>query len=208
MDGSGSEVLYEGACDYLQIHEGKLYFSDENYHVISTDLDGKNPVTVVNKEVYYPYFISSDWMIFQDDADGEALHLYNVTHGTELNITYEPSYCPILDDHYLYYTYVMDEMYYLARIDMSDPETFYYEGSDMPLVDSHYLIDEEFIYTVNNISMAKADWNKLTDTHASVEVMEMYVSGDYRIHHEFDDQGLIIGKYLMSKEKSGGTSFR
>ena len=207
IDGSGAKVLYEGVCDYLQIHEGRLYFADENYHFVSTDMDGGNLTTVVDKEIYYPYFICSDWMIFQDDADDESLHLYNVTHGTELNITYVPSYNPILDGHYLYYAEPVEDRYYLCRIDMSDPETFLFEGSDLPLRESTFMIDDKFIYTTNGISIEKENWQKLTDNKDITEEIYMCVSEGYTVYHEFDSDGLIGRKGLMSKERFGGNSF-
>ena len=207
-DGSDAKVLYEGACDYLQIHEGRLYFTDENYCFVSMDLNGGDLQTVVDKEIYYPYFICSDWMVFQDDADDESLHLYNTTHGTELNITYVPSYNPILDGHYLYYTDVTEDGYFLCRIDMSDPSTFYFDGSELPLLESGFMIDDKYFYTTHGHSVAKADWKNLTDASDVTEEFDMYVSEDYTIHHEFDSNGDIIGKYVMSKAEGGGSSFK
>ena len=206
-DGSGAKVLYEGACDYLQIHEGRLYFADENYNFVSTDMNGENLITVVDKEIYYPYFICSDWMIFQDDADDESLHLYNTTHGTELNITYVPSYSPIMDGQYLYYTDAADGQYFLCRIDMSDPQIFRFEGSERPLREPGFMIDDKLIYTTNGCGIEKENWKELADDKDVTEEIYMYVSEDYTVHHEFDSEGLIGGKYLMSKEKFGGTAF-
>lgn len=206
-DGSGAEVLYEGPCDYLQIHEGRLYFTDENYSFVSTDMNGGDLQTVVNKEIYYPYFICSDWMIFQDDADDESLHLYNTTHGTELNITYVPAHNPILDGHYLYYVDPTEDGYFLCRIDMSDPDTFLFDGSELPLRESAFMIDDKFFYTANNNSVAKEDWKTLTDDGGITEEIEMYVSKDYKVYHYFDSEGIITGKYVMSKEKGGGKPF-
>lgn len=206
-DGSGAEVLYEGPCDYLQIHEGRLYFTDENYCFVSTDMNGGDLQTVVKKEIYYPYFICSDWMIFQDDADDESLHLYNTNHGTELNITDVPSHNPILDGHYLYYMASAEEGYFLCQIDMSDPYTFRFDGSELPLRESVFMIDDKFFYTSNNNSVAKVDWKKLTDESDTTEEIEMYVSKDYTVYHYFDNDGIITGKYVMSKEKGGGSSF-
>lgn len=207
-DGSGFEVLYEGTCDYLQIHEGRLYFADENYHVVSTDLDGKDLQKVVEKEVYYPYFIGSDWMVFQDDADDESMHLYNTTYKVELNITYMPTYCPILDGKYLYCVLFDGEVYNLARFDMSDPSRFISEVSENVLLESFYMIDDTQIYTSNNNSVEKENWKDLSDTKDKVAVVNAYVSSDYSIHHEFDENGLILYKYLMSKETSGGSQFK
>ena len=207
-DGSGLEVLYDGPCDYLQLHEGKLYFCDEDYHYVSMDLDGQNLTTVVDKEIYYPYFIASDWMLFQDDADGESLHLYNTTHGEEVNITYEISDAPILDGNYLYYMERTEEGNYLSRIDMSDPQTFRCEQSEIALPYRDYMIDDVCVYTLNNNSVEKEDWMKLENLDAGCQVAEMYVSKDYTIHHEFDENEIISRKVLMSKEKFGGNSFR
>ena len=207
-DGSDAKVLYEGPCDYLQIHDGRLYFTDENYYFVSTDMDGGDLRTVVDKEIYYPYFICSDWMVFQDDADDESLHLYNTTHGTELNITYVPSHNPILDGHYLYYVDSTEEGYFLCQIDMSNPDTFLFDGSELPLRESGFMIDDKFFYTSNYNSVAKEDWKKLTDESDVTEEIEMYVSKDYTVYHYFDSEGIITGKYVMSKEKGGGSPFR
>lgn len=207
-DGSDAKVLYEGMCDYLQIHDGRLYFTDEDYHFVSTDMDGKDLKTVVDKEIYYPYFICADWMVFQDNDDDESLHLYHATSGEELNITYVPSYAPVLDGKYLYYTDYTDGLAYLCRVDMSDPDTFRWEGSELPLRETGFVIDEEYVYTANGISVPKADWQKLTDTKDVTAEVEVYASKDYKVYHEFDDEGLIGGKYLMSKAEGGGTSFK
>lgn len=206
LDGSGQETLYQGVCDYLQIHGDRLYFTDEDFCLVSTDLEGKDLKTEIAKEIYYPYFICSDWMVFQDDADDESLHLYNITYGTEVNITYIPSYHPILDGNWLYYTVAADGQFFLNRIDMSDPDVFRCEQSENPLVEAWFMVDEENFYGPNNTSVAKDQWQKLMCAEP-VEEAEMYVSADYTIHHEFDENGLIAYKYLMSKEFHGGTPF-
>ena len=206
-DGSDGEVLYQGACDYLQIHDGRLYFTDGDYHYVSTDMDGEDLKTIVEKEIYYPYFICSDWMVFQDDADHESLHLYNTTYGTEVNITDTPSHSPILDGKYLYYVDAEDG-YYLCRVDMSDPEALVPEKSELPLLDIAFMIDEQSIYTTNNNSKAKEDWMKLTDDKDVVEEYEMYVSEGYTVNHDVDEEGIITGKYLMSKIEYGGSPFK
>ena len=51
------------------------------------------------------------------------------------------------------------------------------------------------------------NWKELADDKDVTEEIYMYVSEDYTVHHEFDSEGLIGGKYLMSKEKFGGTAF-
>lgn len=207
-DGSGLETLYQGACDYMQIHNDRIYFTDENYHFVSTDMDGKDLKEVVNKEIYYPYFICSDWMIFQDDADSESLHLYNTTFGEEVNITYVTSYSPIMNGKYLYYIDASDGENYLCRIDMSDPETFLCERSEKTLSISDYMIDGEDIYFANNTCVALEKWQDVEITDEATTELEVYLSEAYDIYHKFDKDGFISGKYLMSNTESGSTSFK
>ena len=119
--GEGEKEQIAKNVAEVKVRDGRLYFTDGDYHYVSTDMDGEDLKTIVEKEIYYPYFICSDWMVFQDDADHESLHIYNTTYGTEVNITDTPSHSPILDGKYLYYVDAEDG-YYLCRVDMSDPE--------------------------------------------------------------------------------------
>lgn len=208
VDGSGLETLYKGACDYMQIHNDRIYFTDENYHFVSIDMDGKDLKEVVNKEIYYPYFICSDWIIFQDDADSESLHLYNTTFGEEVNITYIKSYNPIMNGKYLYYIDASDEGNYLCRIDMSDPERFLCERSEKTLSITDYVIDGTDIYFANNTCVALEKWQDVEITDEAVTAMEMYLSEAYNIYHYFDKDGFISEKYLMNNTEFGATSFK
>lgn len=207
-DGSGFKTLYKGVCDYMQIHNDRIYFTDKNQHFVSTDMDGKDLKEVVNKEIYYPYFISSDWIIFQDDADSESLHLYNTKFGEEVNITYVKSYSPIMNGKYLYYIDASDGDNYLCRIDMSDPEKFLCERSEKTLSYSDYVIDGKDIYFANDTRVALEKWQDAELTDEVFEEMEVYLSDAYNIYHKFDKNNLIIGKYLISNTESGSTSFK
>jgi len=207
IDGSDAKTLYTGDCDYLQIYDGRLYFTDADYHYVSTDMDGKDLQTVVDKEIYYPYFICKDWLVFQDDADNESLHLYNVVVGEEFNLTNTPTHRPILDGTYLYYMSSQDDAYSLCRMDISNPDSLKEERSDKMLLSSEYMIDDQCIYVVNNSARDKEQWKELTTTGDVVTMTQMYVSEGYTISHEFDKDGLITRKSLMSKERLGGSAF-
>lgn len=208
IDGSDAKTLYTGDCDYLQIYDGRLYFTDAEYHFVSTDMDGQDLKTVVDKEIYYPYFICKDWLVFQDDADNESLHLYNVTVGEEFNLTNMPAYKPILDGTYLYYMSGQEDAYNLCRMDISNPDSLKEERSDKLLLSSEYMIDDQDIYVVNNTAREKEQWKEITTTGDAVTMTQVYVSEGYTISHEFDQDGLITRKSLMSKERLGGTSFK
>ena len=205
-DGSGKETLYEGECSYLQIHEGRLYFTDANYHFVSTDLDGKDLTTVVDKEIYYPYFICSDWMVYQDDANNEALCLYNTTFGFEEVVSPEPTHVPVLDGTVLYYLVENGEQYTLCRLDLGDRGSLE-ERSENPLAFCVLGIDEEDIFTANDTRVLKDEWTRLADSKETREHMMMYVSPSQSISFDYDEEGLISGKYLLNKGYIGLNSF-
>lgn len=208
VDGSGLEVLYEGPCDYLQINNDRIYFTDENYHLMSMNMDGEDPVTVVDREIYYPYFISSDWMVFQDDADSESLHLYNTTYGEELTLTNTVSHAPVLHGKYLYYVDATDDKNCLCRIDMSNLDNLVCEKSENTITFLDYMIDGKTLYLANNTSMELENWKNAAVSASVEEVMEVYVSEEYTVYHKFDNEGLISEKYLMSVIKFGGSPFK
>lgn len=205
-DGSGKEALYEGECSYLQIHEGRLYFTDADYHFVSTDLEGKDLTTVVDKEIYYPYFICSDWIVYQDDANNEALCLYNTTFGFEEVVSPEPTHVPILDGTVLYYLVENGEQYTLCRLDLGDRGSLE-ERSEHTLAFCALGIDEEDIFTANDTRVLKDEWTRLADSKETLEHMMMYVSPSQSISFDYDEEGLISGKYLLNKGYIGLSSF-
>ncbi|MBQ9988795.1 MAG: hypothetical protein IJP30_03570 [Clostridia bacterium] len=90
---------------------------------------------------------------------------------------------------------------------MSDPQNFKCESSEKPLTQDTFMIDEAYIYTINNTALEKANWQKLTNT-AEVYKVEMYTDGEYSINHELDESGMISAKILISKLRHGGVTFK
>ncbi len=99
-------VISETGIQTLQVAEGKLYYSKgEDYHFFSANLDGSGEQTVLNKEIYYPYVIDG-FVIYQDDADGESIHLYDMTKKTDVKLLDGPAHAPNIVGNWLfcYYT--------------------------------------------------------------------------------------------------------
>lgn len=212
LDGSAPEVLYEGECDYLLLHEGMLYFCDENAHLLSCQLDGSDVKTVIDKAVYYPYFICTDWLIFQDDADGEKLHLFNTTAGEDITLTENPSFHPILDGTMLYFTQEIggENIFYVSRIDMSKTEPFVVEQGQNALDFTELAIDadDDILYGRNNTGTSLENWDALPNPDPeNYSMQEIYSDETYSIHHEFDDNGVIYNKYLVNKATDCGAVF-
>jgi len=120
-DGSGYRLLYEGSCGCLNLRGDRLFFTDGENRLISTDLDGGDRQVILDKAVFYAYFLSQDWLLFQDDADNESLHLLHFPSGAELKLNDEQSYRPILAGRQLFYMIYEKERdsYRLCRVDLS-----------------------------------------------------------------------------------------
>ena len=56
-----------------------------------------------DKEVYYPYPVNEDWVIYQDDADGETLHLTYLPTGFDKKLQKDVHLPPVIDGSTLWY---------------------------------------------------------------------------------------------------------
>lgn len=97
------ETVYDKSSDYLQVLNGKLYFTDENCRFCSMNSSGSEKTVIYDKEVYYAYLLDEEWLVYQDDADGESIHIYNLNTQADTKLTDKRSYMPIVCDGFLYY---------------------------------------------------------------------------------------------------------
>ncbi|MBQ9608300.1 MAG: DUF5050 domain-containing protein [Lachnospiraceae bacterium] len=192
--GGDKEVLYDGGCDYFTIYNDRLYFTDANNNYVSTDMDGKDMKTLVNKEVYYPYPVNEDWVIYQDDADGETLHLTYIPTGFDKKITEGRSLAPVIDGSTLWYITGDGKNNNLHKMDLSayDSESgsFPDDVSDKKFA-TNVFVTEDMIYNgkygFNDFSGDTKDrWNELGwedfDGDTSKEYSTVvYMGKDYRI---------------------------
>lgn len=175
-DGTGLQVLYEGAdCNYLQIHNERLYFTNADHLFVSTDMNGDDIHIIIDKEVFFPYFIDKYWILYQDDADTESLHLFNIDSRYDIKLNDMQSYVPVITGSELFYLGVPDgeENYHICHMDLSGIEleaedgiTEYVLGREVETgeMDVYTLFtDGEYIYGANNTVASIDDWRSFTD---------------------------------------------
>ena len=109
IEGGNPEELRQGPCDYVQVRFGVIFFNDEQNRFCSMSLEGKNETVRIDKKVFMPYVIERGWVIFQDDADGERLHIARLNGSYDRPITDKRSYGWIIKGRYLFYTGTTDE---------------------------------------------------------------------------------------------------
>jgi len=207
-DGGEPELIVPDGADYLQIHNGKLYYCDESYTFCSAELDGSGAAPVFEKEVYFPYFVNDQWFIYQDDADYETLHLRHEFSGEDIPITFNPTYSPVIYGTDMYCQLLVESVNILSKVDMSyDPaavENFNGESGTRP--ESQYITigADGYLYFGLDYGLSLDRWKEAENPEALYDVIYRYLGSDYEIYWEYDDSGLISGIYV--KLVSSGNS--
>ena len=211
VEGGKTEVqtLYEGTCDYMQVTENGIYFTDEKNYYCKVDFEGQGKEIVMEKEVYYPYQVISKFLIYQDDADGETLHVYNMENGNDTKISDVVSYEPMLCGDYLYFhTPGSDEdMEYMCRINMysgkrekADTETLMY---------GYYVTPDNFAVAKGGFVTAEFnEWDEFADKNSvGFKFYPIYSNGEIWITWCDGENFMGPRKFGTDDEKSIGYSY-
>lgn len=204
VDGN-METIYKGFCDYMQIVNGKIYFSGEDYKFYSINLDGSGKTVVVDKsDMYYPYVLPNDMLIYQNDPDNESLHVYNMKTKEDFKLNNEVSYNPVVYGDYVYYTVPTDDgMYKFKRLDLYTGKS---ESSAITMDDSAYLIENgNIVFSVpGNPSFSVDEWDKIEEGGFSGIVTYTYYSnGEVRVLCSSDGEIFISGTDSENKTSIG-----
>ena len=191
----------------LSFHNNHLYFTGENHHYYSSALDGSDITPILEKEVYYPYFLSDDWLLYQDCADNESFHLFRLSDGADVSLTSVPSFHPVISGSMLYFlTQQEDNLLHLSRINFSkpssSPDTLYdLEVSPLPS-SGEFFISGNTLYGCNHLKTDLPHWKQFSDYVADdlPSFRTFYADNSFLISIEMDDYqgGNIRSIYLQN----------
>ncbi len=99
------EVIYDGVCSYLQVHDQYLYFKDEkqNNSTFRMDLNTHEVSLVLEENAFY-VCVNGDDIYYQNDTINESIFHYNLNTKETRQINDEPSYNLQIVNDTLYYT--------------------------------------------------------------------------------------------------------
>lgn len=196
------ETVYKGACDYVQVYGDRIYFTDENYTLCSIDMNGKDKKTEIDKkDMYYVYVLPNGMVIYQDDPDGESIHMYDLKAAKDNKLTDVVSHSPVICGDYLYYTEAVGgEVYEFCRLDLYSGKLDKAPGT---MDNSEFFIENgKIIFPIGGYpALPLEDWNKLNETNAMGLILEVRSSnGEVKImsdstgemylrHAAFDEEG-------------------
>ena len=196
-DGSGRTVLYDKDCSYLQVCGDVMYFTDENHHLVRSDLDGQNVTTLIAKELYYTYCLGDDWFLFQDDADGESLHIANLKYGFEQRLSTGKTYCYVVDGNYLYFVDEIDNetnLGHLTRIDLDTLET---EVSGKLTYDMITIMGDRIYSNSYNVSVEKENWKELDDEGWDLLGYRVYYFDEHAQICMYMVEGFLVDQFAI-----------
>lgn len=177
------ETLYKGTCDYVQVQGDRIYFTDEENKLCSVNMEGKDKKTEIDQpEMYYVYVLPNDMVLYQNDPDGESLHMYDLKAAKDYKLTNVVSYNPVICGDYLYFAEAVgDEVYEFCRLDLYSGKL---EKAPGTMDNVEFFIENGMITfgTGGYPTLALEDWNKLSETGAMGLVMEVRSSnGEVRV---------------------------
>ena len=201
---------------YLQFHGERLWFTGDDHRLYSCASDGNDCLLELDRKIYDPYFLNEEWLLFQDEADGETLHLMCLTDGTDIRITDSRSFNPIVDGHVLFFTSIPDDggKAYLSWIDLSSPiregdDCFMIKRSSLPMSKS-FAVYNHILYGENLTQISTADWKKMTnDAWKTVRNRYFYLGDQYIIYGEiYSEHGTVLLLYIENPSFGEKTLFR
>ena len=209
-----TQVLYDAACDFLSFRNGRLYFTDAENHLLSMKEDGSDLKTeLADKGVYYPSLVTDDLLLFQDDADGESLHMRYLPTGFELRISQGRVFSYIVKGSELWFLRSEEgegEKCRLCRTDLNEflssfdplarPDAAFHftiEEAD-GLVGPVFSINGDHINASNFRSEALDNWKALSDNAWEKGFLGtcQYVAGDYEIFYNYNSEGLVSSVFF------------
>lgn len=206
--------IINSPVDYFQIVGDTLYFCNEDYIFCKADLDGRNIEPVLYKAVYYPYLLDENWLIFQDDADLESLHIIHLPTDVEAVVWNEPSFNPIMVGSTVYFA-ATEGYDTLARSDLDAMEIIYDSNTQSHIhrftvetngkqIPGYFTINKDGYCNVGKKTGHRLDyWTDIENLDLVDERLYTYNGMDYDIEWEYDSDGKISHIYVSSHATNG-----
>ena len=214
-DGSNPRRILGDVSEYLQVRGDKFYWCDSSYKLKTaaasalvshaegdSEVDLGNAVdSVFDKEIYYAFMLDENWLIFQDDADHESLHLRHLPSGQEIALTTEASHGPVVLGSDLFYRTNKDGVETLAKMDLSAAKVSYdkdndsyscafsaseYSGKPSP---KQLAIDmDKYCFAGLSQGMKCSEWKDIENAENREAIAYKFVGPDFDISWEFSKE--------------------
>ena len=218
-----TQVLYDAPCDFLTLRKGRLYFTDAENHLLSMKEDGTDLKTeLADKEIFYPYLLTDDLLLFQDDADGESLRMRYLPTGFELRISQGRVFSYIVKGSELWFLRAGEGEGEKCRLCRTDLNEFLSGFDPLARPDAAFVFTIEEadsfmgpVFSINgdhiNASNFRAEpignWKAISDNawEKGFQGACQYVAGEFEIFYNYNEEGLVSSMlfYEPALKRSG-----
>lgn len=203
------ETLYSQPCDFLFQRGDRLYFTDASHHLCSMSRSGEDIQPVISdREIYYPYLLSEDIVLFQDDADGESLHMRYLPTGFDLTISRGRVCCYVVKGSEVWFLRADEPGSERCRLCCLDLDEFLHDFDPTARPDASFRFTTEEsdlfmgpLFSINgghinasNYQTAEISaWRNLSDNAWEKGYLAacQYVAEDFEIFYDYNEDGLI-----------------
>lgn len=203
VDGSGRRVLLEGPVDTLQLVGSQLRYRRADGFYCACELDGSGETPLIHRNCYYPYTYG-DLILYQDDLDGERLHLRRLSDSKELILTEQAAYAPLFYDGRLYYSDAQGRVCCLDPTRGEEPEVLELPeltGAAEFLPDSHGLQIRALCEVENGLRQWTASPDRVLREEAQTYRLCDYL-GDHQVETLYQPDGRILAFLLVFPDGS------
>lgn len=184
--------------------------NDNTSHLFRCQLDGTNNEEILSKPVYC-WYVFDKGILYQDDRDGESLHLFNLQTLDDSKLNDQRSYNPIYDGEYIYYRSTNDSVEKGSLWKMKP------DGSENQIISSDILCSGSFCLYENTIYFPNAEdsnrlyrvdtsGDNLTQISQDKNAFSPYFSDDSLIYISYDDSLEYIDKAVICDANGGNAS--
>lgn len=217
LAGGTVECVVPHNSDYLQIRGDHLYYCNADYRFCRADMAGRGEEVVLDKEIYFPYLLDEDWLLYQDDADGESLHLYHIPTGEDAKMCDAVIYAPILWNTDIIAGAYIGGLKYLAKIDLINPQIDYDKSAGAftysfpceigtnPVNADVCITADGWVYTGSENATYIDDWDKAINESGDTEVFYPYAGPDWEVYWRMSD-GVIDAIFITNRAGGGSQS--
>lgn len=178
-DGSGLVTVADDAYGYVQLVGDRLFYCDSSHKYRSVGLDGSGGELVFDREIYMAYQVKPGLLMYQDDADGESLHLRDLETGADMRIAAGRIYDYGIIGNYLYFAKIdgaadngWDDICRIYRMDLTRPSPEYSDSGDLlfaykyerseNLIGSSLYAFPDMLYSLNCVRATPDEWETLS----------------------------------------------
>lgn len=96
-------VLSEGPCGELMLRDGRMFYRRADGFYCSASPEGGGEQVIIGRSCRYVWPLGA-YYIFQDESDGDRLHLFCPEDGTDITLSPGAAYAPLQIGDRLFYT--------------------------------------------------------------------------------------------------------